>query len=105
MEILCINGTFHKEILLFYQQHGVSVPIEDKIYNIREVIKHTHGSTGVRLEEIKNPQVPINHPILGSIMTEPTFDIKRFAKLNGSEITKEEIEIEVAAQISLNNFN
>jgi hypothetical protein len=91
MEVICINGTFSADFLLYYSKYGVKTPKEGKLYAIRDIIKHTNGQTGIRLEQIVNPKIPDNHAILGKIETEPTFNIKRFAKLNGDEITKEEI--------------
>jgi len=97
METICIDGSFTADTLEFYKKYGVSVPQQDKIYNFRDVINHASktagGETiGVLLEEIINPNVPIYTPILGETWREPTFSIKRFAKLDGSEITKEEIK-------------
>jgi hypothetical protein len=92
MEIICTNDKFPVDTLRFWELHGVSHPIEDKFYNIREAVRHFDGSMGFRLEEIVNPTVPIVHPILGKIEYEPTFDTKRFAKLSGEPLSKEEVE-------------
>lgn len=100
MEVICINGTFSQDFLLYYKEHGVEVPRENLIYSIREVVNHTNGQTGVRLDQIKNPEIPDFHTILGNILIEPTFNIKRFAKLNGGEITKEEIKEIIAGVVA-----
>jgi hypothetical protein len=92
MEVICTNDKYSAENLAFWELHGVSHPIEDKIYTIREVIKHSDGNTGFRLEEINNPEVPINHPVIGVMMYEPTFSANRFARLSGEPLTKSEVE-------------
>jgi hypothetical protein len=92
MEVLCINEKYPRETLVFWEIHGVSFPFEDKMYNIRDAVRHFDGSTGLRVEEIVNPTVPIVHPVLGKINYEPTFDTKRFVKLSGEPLTKEEVE-------------
>jgi hypothetical protein len=92
MEVICIDGTFTADQLTFWAQFGVKTPQTDQIVNIREVVKHTTGEIGFRLEEIINPQVPIKHPILGIIMMEPSWAQRRFTTLNGKPLNKEEIE-------------
>ena len=92
MEVICINAEYGAENLFFWAKYGVEHPIEEKIYTIREVIKHFDGNTGFRLEEIVNPETPIVHPIIGTMMYEPTFAANRFARLNGEPLTKTEVE-------------
>lgn len=92
MDLICTNGKFSAEVLDFYNKHGVSTPVVDKMYTLREIIKTTNGKTGVRLEEIKNPKVPIVHKILNqNVMVEPSFDINRFCKLNGELLSSDEV--------------
>ncbi|MEI6186934.1 MAG: hypothetical protein WCP46_00330 [Alphaproteobacteria bacterium] len=96
MEVICINGKFPPETVAFYTQYGVQSPKQDKIYNIRQVINHATkpgdgNKIGVLLEELKNPKVPVQNPILGETMMEPTFDIKRFSNLDGTEINEKEL--------------
>lgn len=91
MEIICINSKFSPEKLSFFKQFGVSLPEQDKIYNIRDIIRTLEG-VGFLLEEIINPKVPINHPIHQSVtLVEPNFSEKRFRTLSGNIISKEEI--------------
>ncbi len=85
-EIICIDGTFTPDVLEFYRIHGIITPVKDKIYTIRETTRHTTGAIGILLTEIINPEVPIKHPILGTIMMEPTWARKRFATLQGGII-------------------
>ena len=92
MEVLCINDKYPNDTLFFWKIHGVSHPLDEKMYNIRDAVRHFDGSMGFRFEEIENPTVPIKHPILGQIDYEPTFDTKRFVKLNGEPLSKEEVE-------------
>lgn len=91
MDIICINSSFSQEQLQFWAIHGVVHPEQDKMYTIREVIKHSHGETGVLLEEIVNPKIPVKHNILKIIQREPTWNIHRFRMLNGDMINKETV--------------
>ena len=92
MEVICINDTFPAPVLAFYAEFGVQAPKKDQLYTIRMVKRHTHGETGVLLHEIKNPEVPVKHPVLGEIWFEPTFNINRFATLMGQPVKEEEME-------------
>lgn len=82
-DIICINDKFTPDQLEFYKIWGVTIPKQDNLYTIREFITHSMAGTGIRLNEIINPEVPINHPILGTIMYEVTFSKDRFTDLNG----------------------
>jgi hypothetical protein len=95
-EIICTNGVFPADALEFYKAHGVSVPKEGEIYSIRDVMKFTAkpgeaGAVGFHLHEIKNPKVPVKHPILGDVQMEPSWHQSRFAKLDGSILTLADI--------------
>lgn len=92
MEVICINDIFSSEVLTYFNQFGVKLPVQDKIYNIDEYIAHTTGKIGVRLAEIENPLIPTYHPILGTIHMEPTFDINRFTNLLGGTILEEHLK-------------
>ena len=91
MEIICVDGSFPADKLEFYKLHGVSVPQQDKMYNIRAVINNSNGRKGILLEEIKNPTIPFKHPILGITHNEPNWDINRFRNLDQSIISKEQL--------------
>lgn len=93
MEIICTNGKFSADILEFYKIHGVSVPVEDSLYNIRKVVRNSNGQIGLLLEEIINPEIPIKHAILGIGKMEPNFNVNRFSHLNGLIITNEELKL------------
>jgi len=90
-EIICIDGNFSSKQLEFYKQHGVAIPEQDKMYNIRTVINNSNGRAGILLEEIKNPTIPFKHPILGITYNEPNWYINRFRNLDQTEIDKEQI--------------
>ncbi len=92
MDIICIDDIFKPEVLAFYKNFGVTTPIKDKMYTIREIKKHTTGDTGVLLNEIKNPDVPVKHPVMGEVWFEPTFNSNRFATLAGDVVKKEVVE-------------
>ena len=93
MEVLCIDDFFTSDTLEFYQRFGVIPPVKGTIYSIRDVINHITGETGLLLNEIINPEVPINSSI-GIIHREPTWHIRRFRTLLGLELKKEDIKIE-----------
>lgn len=93
MEIICVNGSFPPDYIAFYEQFGVKTPIQDSLYTIRSVRKdYIGGKTGVLLEELVNPEVPIKHDILSQIKMEPTWDLLRFRHLNGDLINRTEIQ-------------
>ena len=92
MEVICTNDNFPAPVLAFYAEFGVQTPKRDKMYTIRQVKRHTTGETGVLLNEIQNPEVPVKHPVMGEVWFEPTFNINRFATLLGQPVRQEEIE-------------
>jgi hypothetical protein len=92
MEVLCVDGKFSLDQLQFYAKHGVATPQAEKLYSIRSVIKNSNGQVGVLLEELKNPPIPFKHPILGITQNEPNWALTRFRKLDGSPVSKEEVE-------------
>lgn len=102
-EVLCINGTFAADVLEFYAVHGVQIPEKDKIYTVRNVIRHTNFKTGFLLNEIQNPEVPIG-TAFGLISREPTFDIKRFTTLLGDQLEEKEL-IKEFAEVTLPEQN
>lgn len=93
MDVICIADNFPPVVAEFYKQHGVTPPTKDKIYSVRGVTKHIIGKTGILLNEIVNPKVPINDSVMGLKYIEPTWDIKRFTTLSGLPLKKEEIDV------------
>lgn len=94
MEIICINGQFDSDTLTIYKQYSVQCPIEQSLYNIRGIYRHTTGKIGILLEELINPPVPFTHPVLGQKWMEPTWNIERFRHLDNTPILEEELKIE-----------
>ena len=92
-DVLCINDKYPEDHLAWFAKHNIKYPLEGKHYTIRNVIKHSlmenRNMTGVRLNEINNPEVDIH---LG-LKIEPSFVITRFVDLQGLPLKKEEIEI------------
>lgn len=88
--MICIDGKFEQDVLDFYKEHGVEPPVEGEEYTIREELRHSNGKIGYRLVEIINPQVPINHSVLGLIMYEPSFHSERFAEFDLEKIYEDE---------------
>lgn len=89
MDVICVDGHFSEEAKKIYEKHGVVWPKQDSLYTIKEVIRTTTGETGLLLEELVNPKIPILHPILGTVLYEPNWHIRRFRTLQGEEITSE----------------
>ncbi|MBC8156107.1 MAG: hypothetical protein H7Z72_24730 [Bacteroidetes bacterium] len=92
MEIICVNDSFPAPVLAFYAEFGVKTPKQDELYSVRSSKRHTNGETGVLLNEIQNPDVPVAHPVLGQVWFEPTFNINRFRTLLGEPVRQEEVE-------------
>ena len=92
-EIICIDSNFTPDQLMFWKEHGVVTPEQDKIYNVRDIITHIdNAGTGVLLEEIVNPNVPVQTSF-GVIEREVSWNLNRFITLQGLPLKKEEIEI------------
>lgn len=91
-QVICINDVFPVEWLKIYRENNVTTPIEGTIYTVREMITHTTGKVGVLLNEIVNPPVEINHPVLGKSYREVTWNLERFRTLMGHPPKKEEIQ-------------
>ncbi len=91
MDCICINAKFPADILAFYAEHGVTIPKENAVYKIRGV-EHVRGKVGIFLEEIQNPDVPIQSVLSGIIYKEPSFNSSRFTTLLGAPIKTEELE-------------
>lgn len=89
-EVMCTNSVFPLEYIDFYKKNNIKTPKLKKIYTIREIITHTTGKKGILLNEIVNPLVTINHPILGNVNVEVTWDIRRFSTLLGDRVEIEE---------------
>ncbi len=92
MEIICINSVFPPDKLAFFRQHGITLPTEGSIYNVRDMIVHTAiGEKGLLLEEIRNKKVEQVHPVLGKFLMEPTWHHTRFSHLDGTTLRLEEL--------------
>jgi hypothetical protein len=100
LDIICINDEFTNEQLAFWREHNIAHPVKDNFYTVRYAIKHSTGDIGFLLNEIINPKVPIKHPVLGTIMIEPTFNYNRFAKINGTTLTIEDAR-EILSQLKI----
>ena len=91
-DIICTNDTFTADQMMFFIEKGVKTPEKDKMYTVRDIIKASgNSSTGILLNEIHNPLVPVKHPILGQAMLEVNWNISRFSNLQGEVLTKEMI--------------
>lgn len=105
-QILCIDGMFTPDQLAFWAKYGVKHPIEDKIYSVREVIyRNSNGDSGFLLNEINNPTVPIEHPILGVTQIEPYWHIRRFAHLDQTPLSIEEVKEWDRQKVLFKNLN
>ena len=100
-ELICVNGDFPLDAKVFYLKHGVKTPKEGELYTVREIINHATKpgdghKIGILLQEIRNPKVPVDNPILGSVASEPSWSSKRFSHLNGYVINERELIKEYA---------
>jgi uncharacterized Rmd1/YagE family protein len=92
-EIICVNAEFTLDQLTFWKKHGVVHPELNKMYYVRDVIIHIdNAGTGVLLEEIINPNVPVETSF-GVIEREVSWNLNRFRDLQGFPLKKEEIEV------------
>lgn len=89
MQLICINDTYTKGQLQFYETWNVQFPLKDKLYELREVVR-TFNGTGLLVEEIVNPEVPIKG-LTGIFYIEPNFSLKRFTTLDGEALIIEEL--------------
>lgn len=96
-EMICVDGSFSAKALEVYRQYNVITPEQDKIYTPREIVHHSIGKKGVRLEEIVNPTMPVNTGII-SINIEPSWAFTRFRNLDSTEISAEQIQNMVKEQ-------
>jgi hypothetical protein len=94
--VICINDNFSNDVLAIWLKYNIKHPVENKIYTIREIIKHSsyenRNMIGVRLVEINNSTVPT---VLG-LEIEPTFSTTRFTTLLGEPLI---IEKEVYEEV------
>lgn len=93
--VLCIDDKYAADFLAYYKKWGVVVPKKGVTYTVRDAIKHHNGKVGLLLEEIINPKVPINDPLTGDRLAEPTFHIIRFVDLFGNPLNAKEIVAEL----------
>lgn len=89
MEIICINDIFSQEVRAIYEQYGVVTPREGVYYSVRNIVISRKG-IGFLLNELINPKIPIGEGENG-FMVEPNFNTNRFANLDGSEITQQQL--------------
>lgn len=92
MNLICNNSTYPQPTLDFWNKHGVTYPKKDDKVTLRSQQLHTNGKIGIRVYEHLNPEVPINHPVLGITHLEVSFNISRFSTTEGLELTKEILE-------------
>jgi len=52
-KVKCIEDNFVDEKTNPFKASDINLPIKEKLYTIRQIVKTPYG-TGVRLEEIKN---------------------------------------------------
>lgn len=71
--VYCINTDFDDAAKSFYEKHGITLPVKDKEYQIRSVMR-VKDQYFIRLVEIINPAIEIN----GVGIVEPGFHYSRF---------------------------
>lgn len=91
-EVICINDKFSPEWEVYFSNYGITKPIMDKVYTVREVVPNTVGEKGFLLVEIVNKPTPRISPLTGmSGMAEQNWAVSRFTTLTGEPISKEKI--------------
>lgn len=93
MDLICINDTYNLEVLVFFSKNNIKYPKKDEMVEFLRSVKSTiNGKTGIVVKPYENQWVTIMHPtgIEGKI--EQSFNIERFAKLNGDLVTEEEVK-------------
>lgn len=73
VRVRCTNGHFESRRTDPFKAEDISLPHEEQIYTIREVVETAEG-TGIRLLEVQSPQ--FRHDIGGT--EEPCFGLNRF---------------------------
>lgn len=89
------------DTLEFYEKWGVITPSVDVMYTVRDVIINSSGETGILLEEIVNPKVPIIHPLLGTANMEPNWNLQRFRMLNGELVSVIELKQSLKTPVNI----
>lgn len=89
-DVVCVNDLFTLDARKVYEQYGIVTPREGVYYTIRDIVISRLG-TGLLLEELVNPKLPIGEGESG-FMVEPNFGIFRFRNLDNSEITESQIQ-------------
>lgn len=91
-EIICVDAEFTPEQLEIWKEYGVVHPELNKLYSIRDTIRHSNGvGVGILLNEIINPPVPVFTGVI-EVMRETTWRLSRFRTLAGHPILEEIIE-------------
>ena len=98
-DLICVDATFTPKQLEFWKLHGVVHPELNKIYQIREVVRHANSRVGVRLEGLNNPKIPVKHTVLSKVMLEPSWKLQRFRTLQGNIINEKEILEEIKEKV------
>lgn len=90
-EIICIDDCYNPNVLEQFRIYNVVYPKRNEIYTIRDIVKVAvlENRIGLLLNEIINKPYPINHPILGKVVVEQSFNINRFSDLSGNILTKD----------------
>lgn len=92
MEVICINDKFAPEWEIYFQTHGITKPVANKVYGIREIVPNTKGEKGLLLVEIVNKPTPRISPLTGMRgMAEQNWAVSRFTDLQGALLSKETI--------------
>ena len=92
MDVICTNDKFSDMWELYFSKYGIQKPVEGKLYTIRKVVKHTQGGNGLLLNGIINGEFPKISFLTGEKgIGETDFSVSRFAHLNGTPLTEEEV--------------
>jgi hypothetical protein len=89
--VICVDDSFSVEQMTKLSR----IPKKNNYYTIREIVEYPkYNRTGVRLEEISNPEIEMDGKL-----HEPSFSIKRFKELDVPPSIEAEIENLISTEI------
>lgn len=93
MELICINDTYSSEVLNYFKKYNIKYPKKDEMVEFLRLVKSSvNNKVGIVVKPYENQMVKIMHPFGVEGLIEQSFDINRFAKLNGDLMSEEEVK-------------
>lgn len=93
MEVLCINDSYTPDSLQVFAKHNIKYPKANEICEVTRVKKYPRaGKVGFFLKGYEG-QFIFGKKYGLDVSSEVSFDSKRFAKLDGTPLSEEEISL------------